>query len=182
MIPAIPVTLVILNHPSYCSLPNHLSPLRHIYLLCFAILFFIVLHIISVLSFRLVMYMRSIWTGCYAPETILTSLKKLLQCMRNNCQEGCNLKLTFWFCLLFVTLQGNNCQPSVHYTFECNKSKSHLKTKKSRGHSHVSAIKGLKKNGGGGLVVNEIREFTSLVSWSPRLHNNSHVKGFTSPN
>jgi len=36
--------------------------------------------------------------------------------MKNNCNEECNVKLTFWFCLFNVTLLGNNCQLSVHYT------------------------------------------------------------------
>ena len=72
----------------------------------------------SMLSFCLVMYMCSIcrllcpWNNNYKPQEI----KLLLQCMKNNCQEGCNVKLTFWFCLLYVTLQGNNCQLSFHYT------------------------------------------------------------------
>ena len=36
--------------------------------------------------------------------------------MKNNCNEECNVKLTFWCCLFYITLLGNNCQLSVHYT------------------------------------------------------------------
>ena len=36
--------------------------------------------------------------------------------MKNNYNEKCNVKLTFWFCLFYVPLLGNNFELSVHYT------------------------------------------------------------------
>ena len=75
----------------------------------------------------LVTYMRSIYTGCYAPETITKWPKKLLQCMKNNCKERCNVKLTFWLCLFYVRVTTVSCQSITLETYDCNKTKSHLK-------------------------------------------------------
>ena len=89
--------------------------------LCHVLLY----HFCTVIFF--VTYMRSIYTGCYAPETITKRPKKLLQCMKNNCQEGCNVKLTFWFCLFSVSLSRNNfsCWSVTFETYDCDKTKSH---------------------------------------------------------
>ena len=47
--------------------------------LCHVLLY----HFCTVIFF--VTYMHSIYTGCYAPETITKRPKKLLQCTKNNC-------------------------------------------------------------------------------------------------
>ena len=49
--------------------------------------------------------------------------------MKNNCNEECNVKLTFWFCLfvLLFWVTTVSCQSITLETHDCNTTKSHLR-------------------------------------------------------